>query len=216
MTVIAQRLLLHSLFLLLIHNPCSTTFLHARPCHLQLYRHICFWLVRLQVMHIQTHNTSVITLVLHLQTLDADALSALMASVNLHSSRLQTPDRPSTSQQQLAAASHNNSASPGQTGSAEATSDAARDQPVLASLVQPGLLADCPLPFAGADTAPATPARGRRPARRAPAKLASPEEAGEVCNSCMSFMFAMKATFLWHRDDTTTKHGRSLKGHLHQ
>lgn len=130
----------------------------------------------------------VLNSVCDVQGLDAESLTALMASVNLHSRTAQTPDKTSPQQLSTQRNTHSDEAdSPSQAGSnQQEAGQAAVPQPLsesavgFASALSQGIVADCPLPFAEleADSIAATPARARRPARRAVPR--SPEEAVRV------------------------------------
>ena len=130
----------------------------------------------------------VLNSVCDIQGLDAESLTALMASVNLHGTTAQTPDKASPQQR----STQSNAQSDGADSTSQAGSNqheagqAAVPQPLtgsalgFASALSQGIVADCPLPFAEleADSIAATPARARRPARRAVPR--SPEEAVRV------------------------------------
>lgn len=123
---------------------------------------------------------SLIKIIMRMQGLDAEALAALMASVTLHSSTAQMPDQTSPSQQQVDSEHAGFSISQANSSQQEETSSAAVQSNVLTANAGQGILGDCPLPFAEADSVTATLARGRRPARRAAVNMASPEEAAKV------------------------------------
>ena len=147
-----------------------------------------------------------------MQVLDAESLASLMASVNLHSSAADTPDKhPDTPQ------AAESGARPGQdqteshleqscqnsdqgqsmenaitaTGQQHHQSGVLRQRETeasglnqegsLATALRQRALADCPLPFAAeAATVAATPARGRRPARRVTVPDHTPEVGAPV------------------------------------
>ena len=115
--------------------------------------------------------------------MDAESLSALMASVDLHSTAAQTPDKANVDEQSRQDDAHNSEASSSQAESSQQESGHVNvTQPVLANVVRQGILADCPLPFTTeADLVTATPVRGRRPPRRAVPK--SPDVAGKVTDT---------------------------------
>ena len=121
-----------------------------------------------------------------LQALDADALSQLMQSVNLHSESApssMTPSQTPPSPQQAPAQSdtpegettHQPAENASHHNEEDSVSQATQDLPnqVMVSQVGVGLdlLADCPLPFEGLGprAVACTPARGRRPAKTAAA-----------------------------------------------
>lgn len=125
-----------------------------------------------------------------MQVLDAESLTALMASVNLHGAAAQTPDKANVHEQSRQDDAHNSEASSSQAESSQQESGPVTDtQPVLANVIRQGILADCPLPFTTeADSVTATPVRGRRPPRRALPK--SPDVAGKVTDT-----FSIDANF---------------------